>query len=197
MILKLGFSFKGMGAMLGRIFGIAAVASAVAGQALAQSPPPSVDKAFVTAVMACTANAQGNLAFNPPSDALTAAGVFQADSGSAADLMAFKDMSASARIFVSTFSSSGQILAASDTTQGICRVAAESVTAAQIAAIQAAVRDLAGNWVPQSNTGGATTYSGTIGNSSQLMFEARVPAKGAGYGSAGIILTVMNPAGPG
>jgi hypothetical protein len=183
--------------MIIRSLAIAAVASAMAGQAHAQTPPPEVDKAFVTAVMACTANAQGNLAFNPPSDALAAAGVFQADSGSAADLMAFKDMSASNRIFVSTFSSSGQILAASDTSQGLCRVAADDVTPAQIAAIQAAVRDLAGNWVPQSNTGGATTYSGTIDNSSQLMFEVRVPAKGAGYGSAGIVLTVMNPAGPG
>ncbi len=183
--------------MLSRILAVAVVASAVAGPSFAQSSPPPVDKAFVTAVMACAANAQGNLAFNPPSDALTAAGVFQADSGSGPDLMAFKDMSASARIFVSTFSSSGQILAASDTTQGICRVAAESVTAAEIAAIQAAVRGLAGNWVPQSNTGGATTYSGTVGSSSQLMFEARVPASGTGYGSAGIILTVMNPAGPG
>lgn len=176
---------------------IAAVITALAGPGLAQTPTPSVDKAFVTAVMACVSNAQGNLPFNPPSDALTAAGVFQADSGSGPDIMAFKDLSASARIFVSTYSSSGQILAASDPTQGICRVAAESVTASEIAAIQAAVRDLAGNWVPQSNGGGATTYSGTVGSSSQLMFEARVPAKGSGYGSAGIILTVMNPAGPG
>ncbi len=183
--------------MITRSLAVALVALALAGQALAQTPPPPVDQAFLTAVKACTANVQGNLAFNPPSDALTAAGVFQADSGSAADLLAFKDMSASARIFVSTFSSSGQILAASDTTQGICRVAADDVTTPQIAAIQAAVRGLAGDWVPQSNTGGATTYSGTIGSSSQLMFEARVPAAGAGYGSAGIILTIMNPAGPG
>lgn len=183
--------------MRNRVLAMTAVATAIAAPALAQTPAPAIDQAFLTAVSACTANAQGSLAFNPPSDALTAAGMFQADSGSAADLMAFKDMSAANRIFVSTYSSSGQILAASDTSQGICRVAAESVTAAQIAAIQAAVRGLAGNWVPQSNTGGATTYSGTIGNSSQLMFEARVPAAGTGYGSAGIILTVMNPAGPG
>ncbi|WP_304165999.1 hypothetical protein [Phenylobacterium aquaticum] len=171
---------------------------ALAGAAHAQTAGAApVAQATLTALKACAANAQGALAFNPPSPGLDAAGVILADSGYAPDLAAFKDISPSERFAAAVNSAQGQIILMSDTTRQICRLAVEDITPAQVALVQAAVRGMAGDWVPQSNTGGATTYSGTVAGSSQLMFEVRVPAPKTGYGTANFILTVMNPAGPG
>ena len=164
-----------------------------AGAAQAQTAgAPAVDQATLTAFKACVANAQGQLPFNPPSPALDAAGVILADSGYAPDLYAFKDMSPSTRFMAAVNSAQGQILLGS--TPGMCRIAVENITPAQVAQVQAAVSPLADNWTPQSNGGGATTYSGTVFGSSQLMFEVRVPQPKTGYGTANFILTVMNPA---
>lgn len=171
---------------------------ALGGTANAQTAGAApVDQATVTAVKACAANALGTLPFNPPSPSLDAAGVVLADSGYAPDLAAFKDIKPTERFSAAVNSAQGQIILMSDTTRQICRLAVEDITPAQVALVQAAVRGLAGDWVPQSNSGGATSYSGTVNGSSQLMFEVRVPAPKTGYGTANFILTVMNPAGPG
>lgn len=153
---------------------------------------PAVDQATLTAFKACVANAQGQLSFNPPSPALDAAGVILADSGYAPDLYAFKDMPPASRAMAAVNSAQGQIILGA--TDGICRLAVENITPAQVAQVQAAISPLADNWTPQSNGGGATTYSGTVFGSSQLMFEVRVPQPKTGYGTARFILTVMNPA---
>lgn len=153
---------------------------------------PPVDQATLTAFKACVANAQGQLAFNPPSPALDAAGVILADSGYAPDLYAFKDMPPATRTMAAVNAAQGQILLGA--TDGTCRVAVENITPAQVAQVQAAIAPLADNWTPQSNGGGATSYSGVVFGSSQLMFEVRVPKPKTGYGTANFILTVMNPA---
>ena len=161
--------------------------------AMAQTPPP-VGDAVLTGLKACVANVQGNLPFNPPSAALTAAGIILADPVGTSDLAPFKSLTLQNRMFGAVASSTGQVTIGSDLTQGICRVAVEYAKPADITAVQASVRSVAGDWNPTSNGGGATSYSGTLFGAS-LMYEVRVPAPNTGYGSAGIIITVMNPAG--
>lgn len=172
------------------------VAVTLAGPAFAQDAP-AAGPATITALNACAANVQGQLPFNPPSPALDAAGVLLADSGYPPDLYPFKDIAPNARDMAAVNTSQGQIILAASPARQICRLAVENITAAQVAEVQAAVRAVSGDWVPQSNGGGATTYSGAVAGSSQLMFEVRVPAANTGYGTANFILTVMNPAGPG
>jgi hypothetical protein len=173
---------------------LAAVLAVAAIPAAAQTATSTPAEAFVHAVSeVCAKNAFGDLPLNPPSAALEAARVLLVDGGSDPDVRgAFHDMPVT--IDYGAVPSTGQIVIGADEA-GSCRVAAIDASAADVAAIQAALRAGADSWNPIANdpTKGETTYSGTIGGES-AMVAVLIPPAGSNWGKAGILVTVMNPA---
>lgn len=139
----------------------------------------------------------GQLSFNSPTAALDAAHVLLVDGASDPDTRAaFHDISPVHINYAAVTSASGQITLAADETAGICRVAAISVTAADVAAIQAGTSAIDGDWNPTANdsAAGQTSYSGTI-DGNAVMVQVTVPPAGSHWGpDTGIFFTVMNPA---
>lgn len=174
---------------------VAGLATLAGSPALAQTATATPAEAFGYAVtQVCAKNAFGELPLNPPSAALTAANVQLVDGGGDPDVRgAFHDMPATID-YGAVSSASGQIVIGADEA-GSCRVAAINVTAAEVEAIQAALRAGSDGWTPISNdpAKGETTYSGSIGGE-DAMVAALVPPAGSNWGKAGIIVTVMNPA---
>ena len=166
--------------------------------ALAQTATATPAAAFLYAVKdVCTPNVMGKLSFAGPAAALDAAHVLLVDGASDPDMRAaFHDMSPVNINYAAVTSASGQITLASDEPQGTCRVAAISVTPADVAAIQSGANAIDGDWNPTANdsAAGQTTYSGTIDGNAVLV-QVTVPPAGSHWGSdTGIFFTVMNPA---
>lgn len=174
---------------------VTALASA---PAFAQNATATPAQAFGYAVTeVCAKNAFGDLPLNPPSAALEAAKVMLVDGGSDPDTRgAFHDMPVTID-YGAVASASAQIVIGADEA-GSCRVAAINASAAEVEAIQAALRAGSDGWTPIANdaTKGETTYSGSIGGE-DAMVAVLVPPAGSNWGKAGIIVTVMNPAAGG
>ncbi len=168
------------------------------GAAQAQDATATPAQAFMYAVeKVCAPNAMGNLPMNAPTPALAALNVMLVDGGTDPDVRgAFHDMPVTID-YGAVSSTGGQIVIGADEA-GSCRVAAIHVSAADVAAIRAALRAGAAGWNPISNdaAAGKTTYSGNVDGQS-VMVEATVPPAGSRWGAAGIMITVMNPAAPG
>lgn len=179
--------------LAGLIFGGVAPARVAAQEA---SPTPA--QAFLHSVQrVCVPNAMGRLSLKAPSPALEALNVMLVDGGTDPDVRgAFHDMPVTID-YGAVSSATGQIVIGADEA-GSCRVAAIHVSARDVAAIRAAMRDQAGSWNPISNdaAAGRTTYAGTM-EGEPLMVEVIVPPAGSDWGAAGIMITVMNPAAPG
>lgn len=173
---------------------VAAIATLAPSVAFTQTDTATPTAAFVHGVtQVCTRNAFGDLPLTP-SPALDAARVLLVDGGSDPDVRgAFHDMPVTID-YGSVPSASGQIMIGADEA-GSCRVAAINVTPDVVSEIQAAFAANSDGWTPIANDPdkGETTYSGTIGDES-AMVAVLVPPAGSGWGKAGIMLTVMNPA---
>lgn len=179
-----------------RTISLAATAVLLAGPVAAQTATATPAEAFLYAVQkVCTPNVMGALSLHMPSPALDAAHVLLVDGASdAGTRTAFHGMPVTIDYGAVT-SASGQITIGADEA-GSCRVAAIDVTAAEVTAIQSALGAIDGDWNPTAHdeTTGETDYSGTIDGQS-VMIEAILPPSGSNWGRAGLIVTVMNPAG--
>lgn len=178
-----------------RSISLAALAIVFAGPVAAQTATATPAEAFLYAVQSvCAPNAMGDLPLNPPSAALDAAHVQLVDGGSDPDTRgAFHDMPV-AIDYGAVASASGQITIGADEA-GSCRVAAIEVTAADVAAITAALRGAGGGWnqIAADASAGSATFAGQIG-SEDAMIQIVTPPAGSHWGKAGIMATVMNPA---
>lgn len=177
---------------------LAVAAVLLAGPAAAQTATATPAAAFMHAVgSVCAPNAMGDLSLNSPSAALDAAHVQLVDGGSDPDTRAaFHDMPVTID-YGAVASASGQIVIGADEA-GSCRVAAVNVTAADVAAITAALRAAGDGWneIAADAATGSATFSGTIGGEA-AMIEIVTPPAGSHWGKAGIMATVMNPAAGG
>jgi len=170
-----------------------------AGPALAQPAPApkALPDAFVTAVTACVHNVQGKLAFNPPSDALAAAGVVLADPASAAELAPFRDLNLQQRIFGAVPSTPGNIIVGVDPTQKLCRVVIVDAQAAQVGAIftTPVLADQGQTMVSNDAATNTSVYRGSVMGSPPLTITTQYPAMMTppppGVGAAKYIYTLV------
>jgi hypothetical protein len=161
----------------------------------AQTATATPAAAFIHAVRSvCAPNAMGDLPLNPPSAAITTAGVELIDGGTDPEVRgAFHDMPVTIN-YGAVASATGQIVVGADEA-GSCRVAAINVTAADVAAITSVLQAAGGDWheLSADAAAGSATFSGTIGLESAMIVILTPPA-GSHWGKAGIMATVMNPA---
>jgi len=148
-------------------------------------------EAFMIGLKACIAIEQGQLALNPPSQAQTDAGLVLADPTAPDELIAFSDLSPSARLFAAVNATGGSVVVAHDPSQSLCRVVV--FDAADISPVTAAVGPLGGDWVVKLDDPipNFTIFTGTILGSPKFTIRTRQPPAGSGYGSANYLLTLL------
>lgn len=169
-----------------------------AGPALAQPAPPAkpLADAFAAAVSACVRNVQGQLPFNPPSQALTDAGVVLADPAGASELAPFSDLNLQQRIFGAVPSTPGNIIIGSDPSQKLCRVVIVDATPVEIGPIYNTPAMTGNGWTVADGNPleGWTLWKGTVMGSGPLTIKTQTPPDGTpGVGAAKYLYTLTNP----
>ena len=175
---------------------ILTLAGAAAPPVVAQTNDAQPAEAMLHAVRkVCGPNVAGRLAFDIMNADLNGPRVVLADaSGDRATLAAFHDMETDRVAFGFVVSDTGRINIGGDETLSWCRVAALDVTPADVEAMKVGLRTL-DDW---SETGqvapGVTQYLATL-DGDIVFVRVADPAVAPGFGpSAGLIVTVMNPA---
>lgn len=163
---------------------------------LAQTNDSSPADALLHAVReVCGPNVAGRLPFDILNADLNGPRVVLADaSGDPATLAAFHDMETARVAFGFVVSDTGRINIGVDETLAWCRVAALEVAPSDVEAMKAGLQTL-DDW---SETGqvapGVTQYLATL-DGDVVFVRVADPAVAPGFGpSAGLIVTVMNPA---
>lgn len=180
----------------GLIAFILTLAGAAAPPVVAQTNDAQPAEAMLHAVRkVCGPNVTGRLPFDIMNADLNGPRVTLADvSGDPATLTAFHDMETDRVAFGFVVSDTGRINIGVDETLSWCRVAALDVTPADVEAMKVGLRTL-DDW---SETGqvaaGVTQYLATL-DGDIVFVRVADPAVAPGFGpSAGLIVTVMNPA---
>lgn len=173
-----------------------ALACMAAPPAVAQTNDSQPADAMLHAVRnVCGPNVAGRLPFDIMNADLNGPRVVLADaSGDPATLAAFHDMETDRVAFGFVVSDTGRINIGVDETLAWCRVAALDVTPSDVEAMKAGLQTL-DDWAETGQVApGVTQYLATLAGD-VVFVRIADPAVASGYGpSAGLIVTVMNPA---
>lgn len=175
---------------------VLALACMAAPPAVAQTNVATPAKAMLHAVRnVCGPNVAGRLPFDIMNADLNGPRVTLADvSGDLATLTAFHDMETDRVAFGFVVSDTGRINIGVDETLAWCRVAALDVTPSDVEAMKVGLQTL-DDWAETGQVApGVTQYFATL-DGDAVFVRVADPAVAPGFGpSAGLIVTVMNPA---